>query len=99
MGYIIYSEKIAVLPEHFESKKASLYLGAVELLAEYNCAGDKLGFAVDWLNYNRNENGRWDMGTAVNDKVYFPLSDDWRKKEAREADCTERIGKLLLKLT
>ena len=97
--YYIYSEKIAVLPEHFESSKASLYLGAVELLAEYKCAGDKLGFAVDWLNYNRNENGKWDMGKAVNDKVYFPLSDDWRKKEAREADCTERIGKLLLKLT
>lgn len=97
--YYIYSEKIAVLPEHFESRKASLYLGAVELLAEYKCAGDKLGFAVDWLNYNRNENGKWDMGKAVNDKVYFPLSDDWRKKEAREADCTERIGKLLLKLT
>ena len=97
--YYIYSEKIAVLPECFESKKASWYLAAVELLAKYKCAGDKLGFVVDWLNNNRNEDGRWDMGKVVNDKVYFPLSDDWRKKEIREADCTERIEKLLLELT
>lgn len=39
--------------------------------------------------------GKWDMGKLVNDKVYFPLSDDWRKRETREADCTERIEKLL----
>jgi len=38
------------------------------------------------------------MGKAVNDKLYFPLSDDWRKSETRESDCTERIQKLLTKL-
>lgn len=96
--YYIYGEKIAVPPECFESRKASRYLGAAELLAEYKGAGDKLGVVVKWLEDNRNENGRWDMGKVVNDKVYFPLSDDWRKKEVREADCTERIGKLLDKL-
>ena len=96
--YYIYSEKIAVLPECFESKKASWYLGAVELLAKYKCARDKLGFVAEWLDDNRNENGKWDMGKAVNDKVYFPLSDDWRKRETREADCTERVTKLLFEL-
>ena len=55
----------------------------------------KLNFVSDWLNANRNENGRWDMGKSVNDKLYFPLSDDWRKSETREADCTERIEKIL----
>lgn len=44
------------------------------------------------------KDGKWDMGKSVNDKVYFPLSDDWRKKEIREADCTERIEKLLKEL-
>jgi len=39
--------------------------------------------------------GKWDMGKIVNDKVYFPLSDDWRKKETREVDCTERVENLL----
>ena len=97
--YYIYSEKLAVLPEHFESKKASWYLGAVELLAKYRCAVGKLRFVADWLNDNRNEGGNWDMGKVVNDKVYFPLSDDWRKRETREKDCTERVGRLLKELT
>ena len=35
------------------------------------------------------------MGKTVNDKLYFPLSDDWRKSTAREEDCTERIEKIL----
>ena len=52
-------------------------------------------FVADWLIDKRNTNGKWDMGKTVNDKVYFPLSNDWRKKETREADCTERIDTLL----
>ena len=54
---------------------------------------------VDWLEANRNDNGKWDMGKGVNDKVYFPLSDNWRKAETREADCTERITRLMNELS
>lgn len=97
--YYIYDEKIKVLPQIFECKNASRYLAAIELLSEYEHAKYKLNFVVDWLNNNRNENNKWDMSKSVNDKVYFPLSDDWRKREVRESDCTERIEKLLSKLT
>lgn len=93
--YYIYDKKISVVPQAFESRIASRYLAAIELLAKYKHAKHKLYFAVDWLNDNRNENGKWDMGKSVNDKLYFPLSDDWRRQEIREADCTERIEKLL----
>lgn len=96
--YYIYDKKLAALPENFESKEASRYLAAIEMLAQYKHARYKLDFVVDWLNVNRNENGNWDMGKTVNDKLYFPLSDDWRKKETREADCTERIEKLMTQL-
>ena len=89
--YYIYDKKISVLPECFESRSTSRYLAAVELLAKYKLAKCKLKYVVDWLSQNRNENGKWDMGKSVNDKMYFPLSDDWRKRETREADCTERI--------
>ena len=89
--YYIYDKKISVLPECFESRSTSRYLAAVELLARYKLAKCKLKYVVDWLSQNRNENGKWDMGKSVNDKMYFPLSDDWRKRETREADCTERI--------
>lgn len=83
------------MPEYFESRIASRYLAAVELLAGYKQARHKLHFVTDWLNDHRNENGKWDMGKSVNDKMYFPLSDDWRKRETREADCTERIVKVI----
>ena len=93
--YYIYDKKISVLPEYFESRNASRYLAAIELLARFGHAKYKLSFVIDWLYENKNENGKWDMGKAVNDKMYFPLSDDWRKRETREADCTERIENLI----
>ncbi len=97
-GWSVYDDKISVVPQIFESKNASRYLAAIELLSKYKHAKYKLGYVIDWLNHNRNENGNWDMGNGVKDKVYFPLSDDWRKKEIREADCTERITNLINEL-
>lgn len=93
--YYIYDSKLTVPPQEFQSKKASRYLGAIELLVKYKHTRHKLNFVSDWLNANRNENGKWDMGKSVNDKLYFPLSDNWRKSETREADCTERIEKIM----
>lgn len=93
--YYIYSAKLSEPPKAFQSRQASWYLGAAELLALYPQQREKLRFVRDWLYENRNECGGWDMGSTVNDGVYFPLSDDWRKKGARETDCTERILNLL----
>ena len=97
--YYIYDSKITVVPKEFQSRKSSRYLAAIELLAEYKNSRDKLQFAVKWLKGNQKSNGKWDMGSVVNDKVYFPLSDNWRKVETRENDCTERIMEILNKLT
>lgn len=96
--YYIYEKQLSVLPCSFESKEASRYLGAIELLSKYKFAKDELKFVATWLSEKKNANGKWDMGKVVNDKVYFPLSDDWRKKETREADCTERVEYLLKEL-
>lgn len=97
MGYI-YNNKLSVLPENFESREASCYLAAIEVLAEYKCAKEKLAFVKDWLYKNMDENGQWDFGSKANDKVYFPLSDSWRDKENRKKDSTERVMKLLSKI-
>ena len=97
--YYIFDSKINTLPKVFESKNASRYLGAIELLSKYKQGKIKLHFVVDWLESNKNQNGKWDMGSTVNDKLYFPLSDSWRKQETREADCTERIEKLIRELS
>lgn len=96
--YYIYDQRIADVPPIFQSREASRYLTAIELLARYRHARPKLRFAVEWLDGCRNENGRWDMGRIVNDKLCFPLSDDWRRQETREADCTDRITRLIYTL-
>jgi len=57
-----------------------------------------LSFVVDWLNENKNENGKWDMSAAVKDGLYFPLSDSWRTAELRELDCTFWIEKIIAAL-
>lgn len=96
--YYIYTKPLNQPPEVFESKETSYYLAAIEILAGYRFAKEKLGFVVDWLESNKDENGQWDLGVKAKDSVYFPLSDSWRKGEDRKADCTERITALLEKL-
>ncbi len=97
--YYIYDKCLGNLPEKFASRETSYYLAAVEALADYQQAREKLKFVAKWLIANRNENGKWDLGANVKDGVYFPLSDSWRKQEFRISDCTERISSLLQKIT
>ena len=96
--YYIYENRLTDLPSQFQHRKTSYYLATLELLAVYSTAGRKLSFAADWLLSQRNDRGTWDMGSGVNDKIYFPLSDNWRKPETREVDCTYRITGLLNKI-
>lgn len=97
--YYIYDGLLSSPPAVFESREASRYLSAIELLARFEHTRPLLRFVVDWLDGCRNGRGLWDMGQAVNDKLCFPLSDSWRKAETREADCTYRISKLIHTLT
>lgn len=96
--YYIYYKPMIELPEVFESIETSRYLAAIEILSGYKLAKEKLGFVVDWLEKNRDENGQWDLGAKAKDNVYLPLSDSWRKAEYRKADCTERIERLIDRL-
>lgn len=90
-GSVMYRKRLH--PERREG-----YLAALELLAEYRNSIDMLHFASKWLYANQREEGNWDMGSEVKDGIYFPLSDNWKKKENRIADCTWRIRRLLDKL-
>ena len=94
--YYIYDKPLNQPPD-FASLAASRYLGAIEVLAEYRHAREQLSFVSQWLEENCDADG-WDMGRNAKDGVYFPLSDDWRTTQHRIADCTERIGVLLMKL-
>ncbi|MDL2319135.1 hypothetical protein LJC74_08720 [Eubacteriales bacterium OttesenSCG-928-A19] len=97
--YYVYHKPLAALPETFASREASRYLGAMELLARYRrpACRERLAFVADWLCQNRGPDG-WDMGASARDGVYFPLSDSWRTRQSRVADCTARVEQLLLAL-
>jgi len=97
--YYIMNKPLDKLPEVFASREASLYLAALEAVAEYDSARGKLGYAVDWLNNNRDEDGQWDFGAKASDGVYFPLSNSWRAAEVRRADCTGRVERFLRRVT
>lgn len=95
--YYIYEGRLSALPGEFKSKQAVRYLAAIELLSKYNNPGcrEKLRFAAEWLEQNKEQDGLWDMGPTVKDGVHFPLSDSWRCVDRRRQDCTYRITKLL----
>ena len=92
--YYVYENRLDGVPDEFQSKKASRYLAAIELLTRYESGKDKLSFAYDWLKANQQTDGTWDMGAAAKDGVYFPLSDRW-DITTRITDSTYRIKKLL----
>lgn len=96
--YYIYDKPLNQVPEEFASRGASCYLAAMEVLAGYEAAKEKLLFVADWLNDNKDENGQWDFGPKANDGIYFPLSDSWRKAVDRKQDCTERVNNFLNRL-
>ena len=96
--YYIYGKRIRELPKVFQSIETSRYLEAIDMLAGYQTAKEKLAFVVSWLEENRDENDQWDLGAKVKDNLYFPLSDSWRNVECRKADCTERINAIINKL-
>lgn len=97
--YYIYEKCLGKLPETFASKETSCYLAAVETLAGFEQARDKLEFVAEWLISNQRECGGWDLGAGAKDGVYFPLADSWRRQELRISDCTERITHILQKIS
>lgn len=96
--YYVYDEAINSLPDKFASNKASRYLNAVELLAEYKEAKEMLQFIRVWLINNSDIDGLWDMGSSVKNGIEYPISDSWRKNINRKIDCTVRIMALQKKL-
>lgn len=95
--YYVYDKPVSVLPENFCGAEAVRYLAALEYLSDFSCAPKRLNFAADWINANRADGG-WDLGADSKDGVYLPLSESWRSADARKADCTAFVGRVLSKI-
>lgn len=96
--YYICGGPMNSLPKAFASREAVRYLSGVELLSGYALAAEKLGFAADWLEENRDGLGQWDLGPKAKDGVHLPLSESWRRTGARQLDCTQWVGSILARL-
>ena len=97
--YYIYSNTLNDVPL-FQSRNASFYLGAIELLSKYDNPECKkqLKFVAKWLKENMLANNEWDMGKEAKDGINFPLSDSWKTDRLRIEDCTYRINKIIKNL-
>jgi hypothetical protein len=98
--YYIYHENLKILPDDFQTKKASGFISAMELLSKYNNENCKkqLYYVKAWLVKNSINKIEWDMGKEAKDNINFPLSDSWKKNEDRINDCTYRIRRLIEKI-
>ncbi len=96
--YYIDPKPLMPPPAECSGRDTSRWLAALEVLSAWPTAPEALAFAAAWLRLSRRPDGTWDLGAGANDKVYLPLSDSWRREEARRADCTLRIERLLDRL-
>ncbi len=96
--YYLYGKPLRQPPAVFASRETVQYLDALDVLSGYRLAREKLTFATCWLRNQADADGRWDLGPKAKDQLHLPLSDSWRRREDRIADCTEWISALLSRL-
>lgn len=69
--YYVYENRLDIVPDEFQSKEASRYLAAIELLARYESGKDKLSFAYDWLKANQQADGTLGYGCCSQGRRVF----------------------------
>ena len=70
--FYIYDKPLNPPPKALQSREASRWLAAVEVLSRYGQGKEKLLFAADWLRANQSENGTWDFGEKAGMTSIFP---------------------------
>jgi hypothetical protein len=68
---------------------------SLELLSYFPSWRKFAGNIINWLWTKRNNEGFWDFGPRASMSVYFPLSENWRKKKCRQHDWSTRVLVLL----
>jgi hypothetical protein len=62
-----------------------------ELLSRFPAWRNLAGEVVEWLWEDQNPEGYWDFGARSPSSAFMPLSENWRKKSARQLDWTTRV--------
>jgi hypothetical protein len=67
------------------------FLLSHEIVAGFGMVGAPTGPLADWFGEHRRGDGLWDLGPRASWTAALPLSESWRRSDARAVDWTARI--------
>jgi hypothetical protein len=85
------------LPQGNTAFRINAWFTSMELLSAFPSWNKLAAGSIDWLWRKRDEHGLWDFGPRGSESSYFPLSESWRHKMARQHDWSTRVLALLRK--
>lgn len=94
--YYIYDKNLYELPAVFDSKDTISYLIAIKLISSFSREKSNLEFIEEWIVENRDNDGNYYMENIKADGVVFPLSNNWRKKDAKISDINKFMEDVLV---
>jgi hypothetical protein len=86
---------LAVPPQGMSAGSLERFLQSHEVAARFGVSGAATGPLADWLGRHRHPDGLWDLGPRVSWTAELPLSETWRRANARATDWTVRVLALL----
>jgi hypothetical protein len=96
VGYL--GERLRPAPRRQTGGSFDRWLRSVELLSPFPSFRRVGAEAIEWLWAKRTAAGFWDFGPRP-DSPALPLSESWRKRDARPIDWTTRVLRLLRRAT
>ena len=89
VGY--FEVPLSAPPDTMSAGILERFLLSHEIVAGFGMVAAPTGPLVDWLGKRRRANGLWDLGPRASWTPALPLSESWRRSDARAVDWTARI--------
>jgi hypothetical protein len=86
---------LAVPSQGMSAGELERFLLSHEAAARLGAPGAATGPLADWLGGGRRADGLWDLGSRATWTAALPLSETWRRANARAIDWTVRVLALL----
>jgi len=93
VGY--FGVPLAAPPDTMSVGILERFLLSHEIVSAFGTTGAPTGPLADWLEEHRRADGLWDLGPRASWTSALPLSESWRRSDARAIDWTARILTLM----
>jgi hypothetical protein len=93
VGY--FGVPLAAPPDATHAGVLERFLLSHEIVSAFGTTGAPTGPLADWLEEHRRADGLWDLGPRASWTSALPLSESWRRSDARAIDWTARILTLM----